>query len=81
MYDEEWQAENEEQQGRRILRKIQEIDVEFVQNLMNDVCRKLRLVEEHGFFYLCSLFIAYNHNLDKVSYYKHIWLNIFCQNY
>lgn len=48
VYDGGWQAENEEQLRRRIFRKIREIDVQAVQNLMIDVGRKLRLVEQHG---------------------------------
>lgn len=48
VYDGGWQAANEEQLRRRIYRKIREVDGEVVQNLMRDVRRKLRLVEEHG---------------------------------
>lgn len=52
VYDGGWQAENEEQLRRRIFRKIGEIDVQVVQNLMRDVRRKLRLIEQHGPFHL-----------------------------
>lgn len=48
VYDGGWQAENEEQLRRRIFRKIREVDVQAVQNLMRDVRRKLRLIEQHG---------------------------------
>lgn len=52
VYDGGWEAQNEEQLRRRISRKIREIDVNTVQNLMRDIRRKLRLVEDHGPLYL-----------------------------
>lgn len=48
VYNNGWEAENEEQLRRRIYQKIHEIDVPTVQNLMRDVRRKLRIIEEQG---------------------------------
>lgn len=52
VYSGGWEAENEEQLRRRIFRKIREVDVGVVQNLMRDIRRKLRLVEQYGPLYL-----------------------------
>lgn len=52
VYDGGWEAQNEEELRRRIYRKVREIDVNAVQNLMLHVRRKLRLVEDHGPLYL-----------------------------
>ncbi|CAH1114525.1 unnamed protein product [Psylliodes chrysocephalus] len=41
LYDEKWQAQNEKQLRRRIFRKICEIDVVAVQDLISNVRRKL----------------------------------------
>ena len=52
VYGGAWEAQNEEELRRRIDRKVREIDVNAVQNLMLGARRKLRIVEDHGPLYL-----------------------------
>lgn len=52
VYNGGWEAQNEDELRRRIYRKVREIDVNVVQNLMLGVRRKLRLVEDQGPFCL-----------------------------
>lgn len=48
VYDNGWEAQNEDVLRRRIFQKIREIDVMTVQNLMRGVRQKLRAIEDNG---------------------------------
>lgn len=48
VYDNGWEATDEEHLRRRIYQKIREIDINSVQSLMRQVRRKLRVIEDHG---------------------------------
>lgn len=48
VYDNGWEAENEEQLRRRIFQKIREIDVATIQSLMRHLRTKIRRIEDHG---------------------------------
>ena len=48
VYDNGWEAQNEEQLRRRIFQMIREIDVITVQRLVRQIRRKLRAIENNG---------------------------------
>lgn len=48
VYDNGWEAADEQALRRRIYQKIREIDINSVQNLMRQVRRKLRAIEDNG---------------------------------
>jgi hypothetical protein len=50
IYNNGWEAQNEEQLRRRISRKIREIDAVAVQRMMQRVRGKLRQIENNGHF-------------------------------
>lgn len=48
VYDNGWEANNEQQLVNRIKRKMKEIDIDTVQNLIQHVRRTLRKIEDNG---------------------------------
>ncbi|KAJ8976795.1 hypothetical protein NQ317_014138 [Molorchus minor] len=48
VYDNGWEAQNEQQLRARIFRKIREVDLNIVQRKMRQVLTKLRAIEDHG---------------------------------
>lgn len=48
VYDNGWEARNEQQLINRIKRKLKEIDINTVQNLNRDIRSTLRKIEDHG---------------------------------
>lgn len=48
VYDNGWEAQNEQQLRTRIFQKIREVDVNIVQRQMRHVRRKLRAIEDNG---------------------------------
>lgn len=48
VYDNGWEARNQQQLRQRILQKVREVDLESVQTLMRHIRQKLRLIEDRG---------------------------------
>lgn len=48
VYENGWEAQNEQQLRARIFRKIREVDPNIVQRKMRQVLAKLRAIEDHG---------------------------------
>lgn len=48
VYDNGWEAQNEQQLRARILRKIREVDMNAVQRKMRQILPTLRTIEDNG---------------------------------
>lgn len=48
VYDNGWEAQNEQELRQRIFRKVREMNINDAQNLMRPVRHVLRIIEEHG---------------------------------